>query len=73
MRHLLICGILTRSLADAFAEEKNRTGVCREDMLQAVRLADFTFSASPFFRLRSARKWLNHLSQLQVFATLLRF
>lgn len=73
LRHLLICGILTRSLADAFAEEKNRTGVCREDMLQAVRLADFTFSASPFFRLRSARKWLKHLSQLQVFATLLRF
>lgn len=73
LRHLLIFGVLTRSLADAFAEMENKPDVCRENMLRAIRLADFTFSSSPFFRLRSSRKWLKHLSQVQTFATLLRF
>jgi hypothetical protein len=73
LRHLLIFAVLTRSLADAFAEGGNRDNVTAEDMLRAVRLADFTFSASPFFRLQSSRKWLKQLSQLQAFASLLTF
>ena len=73
LRHLMIFAILTRSLADAFAESGGRTDVTAEDMLRAVRLADFTFSASPFFRLKSSRKWLKQLSQLRAFASLLPF
>ena len=73
LRHLLIFAVLTRSLADAFAESGHRQQVSAEDMLRAVRLADFTFSASPFFRLQSSRKWLKQLSQLRPFASLLTF
>lgn len=73
LRHLLIFAVLTKSLADAFAESSGQEKVTAENMLRAVRLADFTFSASPFFRLRSSRKWLGQLSQLQAFASLLTF
>lgn len=73
LRHLLIFAVLTRSLADAFAESGGRSNVAAGDMLRAVRLADFTFSASPFFRLQSSRQWLKQLSQLRAFASLLTF
>ena len=73
LRHLLIFAVLTPSLAEAFAESSGKTEVEKSDMLQAVRLADFTFSASPFFRLKSSRKWMKKLSQLQAFSSLLTF
>lgn len=73
LRHLLLFAVLTRSLAEAFAESAGSPIVTRGNMLRAVRLADFTFSASPFFRLNSSRKWLKQLSQLPHFASLLAF
>ncbi len=73
LRHLLIFAVLTPSLAEAFAESSGKAEIEKSDMLQAVRLADFTFSASPFFRLKSSRKWLKQLSQLQAFSSLLTF
>lgn len=71
MKLLLLAACAAFSLANASAAE-NGAGAIREcDMLRAVRLLDFTFARSPFFRLKSVRKWIAQLAKPEHYAGIL--
>lgn len=71
IKHLLLSLPVTFVLAAAFVAQKEKPVIDRDDMLQAVRLMDLTFSRSPFFRLRLTRNLLNKLSKPATLAGLL--
>ncbi len=71
MRLLLVSGCAAFALANAFAMEEGAEELRRTDMLRAVRLLDFTFARSPFFRMRGAKKWLKELSDPAAYAGIL--
>ena len=64
-------GHLSNETAAAFAVARDRKRVEFADMHRAVRLLDFTFGRSPFFRMRLARKWIDNLARPRRFAGLL--
>ncbi len=72
LRHLLLVPVVAFSLAGALAWQKRKKEIDGDDMLKTVRLIDFTFARSPFFRLRSARRWIKQLSAPAVYAGLLK-
>ncbi len=72
MRHLLLLPTVAFALASAWAWHDQRREAGAEDMLKTVRLLDFTFARSPFFRLRPARRWIRQLSSPESYAGLLR-
>lgn len=73
MRHLLVAVPVVFQLAACHAFAAGKTAVGREEMLRAVRLADFSFGRSPFFRLRTAKRWILHLAEPARYAALLSF
>ena len=71
LRHLLHSAPCAFAMAAAFAVARDRKRVEFADMHRAVRLLDFTFGRSPFFRMRLARKWIDNLARPRRFAGLL--
>ncbi len=71
MRHLLLSACIIFALANACAEKEHSESIQYSHMRPAVELADFTFSRSPFFRLKTAGKWCRQLLKPQNFAGLL--
>ncbi len=72
LRHLLLAVVATIAFAAAYAESTEKETVTETEMLAAVRLVDFTFGRSPFFRLSAARGWINRLTRPRTFAALLK-
>ena len=71
LRHLLHSAPCAFAMAAAFTVARDRKRVEFTDMHRAVRLLDFTFGRSPFFRMRLARKWIDNLARPRRFAGLL--
>ncbi len=71
LRHLLLAAPAALVLAAAFAADAGKNHVGFDAMHRAVRLIDFTFGRSPFFRLRLARGWIRKLTRPADFAGLL--
>ncbi len=71
MRHLLLSVPVVMQLAAAYALAAGDEKIERDKMLRAVRLADFSFGRSPFFRLRAAKRWIRRLAVPKRYAALL--
>ena len=72
LRHFLLSVPVVVQLAAAYALAAGKEMIGREEMLPAVRLADFSFGRSPFFRLHAAKRWIRHLAEPKRYAALLR-
>ncbi len=71
LRHLLMSACILKALGSGFAMTANTTEISGDAMQRAVRLADFTFGRSPFFRMVLSKRWLTRLSSPKRFAGLL--
>ncbi len=69
-RHLLLMPATLFPLAAGFALHRNLDRIDFDAMHRAVRLIDFTFARSPFFRTRIARRWIHTLTCPKQFAGL---
>lgn len=72
MRHLLLAAPMAYSLAAGYARAANRREIGESEMLEAVRLLDFAFARSPFFRLKAAKRWTRQQLKPKNYAGLLR-
>ncbi len=71
VRHLLLSVPVVMQLAAVTALAAEKETIDRDEMLRSVRLADFSFGRSPFFRLRAAKRWLRRLAEPKRYAALL--
>ena len=68
---MLLAAPAARVFAAGFAFAEDAERIEFSHMHRAVRLLDFTFGRSPFFRLGITRKWLHRLTVPARFAALL--
>ncbi len=72
MRHLLLAAPMAYCLGAGYARAAGRREIGEKEMLEAVRLLDFAFARSPFFRLKAAKRWTGQQLKPKNYAGLLR-